>query len=586
MSLLMDALKRAEKARQAEAAKQAEGEDAPEGRELALDPLEDSAARAEEKRSADVPVAPAATAPPGSGLPPTRDSADEHAPPPFLQGDQRLDPLQAPASAGEAEGPGAFSLVDDGELSEDTADMEPVAREAEQAMNEYFDDAHSASIAPDEVKASVAERPMVAPGAVRSDDEARRAAQTVFDAKVPAVSRRRRSRAVLVALPFLLVVFVGAAGFVLWDDIVRTFIDSPVVGQPRPPPLAQLPPPTETPVLTPAETLKIAAAAQAGAVQSGPAALPAATTQSESAQLTSESPRQEATLVVPSETRPEPVAAQATQAPAPTPLAEAAPEPAAGAGAGGESELGPEPSRSAGSVAETPGEGTETTIAALTEQALTASGAALPEPFVQSIRISKKPTPDRIYPLLTKAYEAFQAGNDGRAKILYESVIAREPINANALLGLGAIAMRSGDAQRAAQIYVKLLSLYPDDPVARAALIDLNQNVPPVEGESHVKKLLTRNPEQPFLYFTLGNLYARQARWAEAQQAYFEAYHRDGENADYAFNLAVSLDRMGKPATALRYYRRALQLAPDGQANFEVEAVVRRITVIGVAGGG
>ena len=572
MSLLMDALKRAEKARQAEAAKQAEGEDAPEGRELALDPLEDSAARAEEKRSADVPVAPAATALPGSGVPPTRESADEYASRLFLQGDQRPDPLQAPAPVGEAEGPGAFSLVDDRELSEDTADMEPVAREAEQAMNEYFDDAHSASIAPDEVKASVAERPMVAPGAVRSDDEARRAAQTVFDAKVPAVSRRRRSRAVLVALPFLLVVFVGAAGFVLWDDIVRTFIDSPVVGQPRPPPLAQLPPPTETPVLTPAETLKIAAAAQAGAVQSGPATLPTATTQSESAPLTSESPRQEATLVVPSETPLEPAAAQASQAPAPTALAEAAPE--------------PEPSRSAGSVAETPGEGTETTIAALTEQALTASGAALPEPFVQSIRISKKPTPDRIYPLLTKAYEAFQAGNDGRAKILYESVIAREPINANALLGLGAIAMRSGDAQRAAQIYVKLLSLYPDDPVARAALIDLNQNVPPVEGESHVKKLLTRNPEQPFLYFTLGNLYARQARWPEAQQAYFDAYHRDGENADYAFNLAVSLDKMGQPATALRYYRRALQLAPDGQANFEVEAVVRRITVIGVAGGG
>jgi tetratricopeptide (TPR) repeat protein len=146
--------------------------------------------------------------------------------------------------------------------------------------------------------------------------------------------------------------------------------------------------------------------------------------------------------------------------------------------------------------------------------------------------------------------------------------------------------MRGGDAERATQIYAKLLSLYPRDPVARAALIDLNQNVPPVEGESHIKKLLIRNPEQPFLYFTLGNLYARQGRWPEAQQAYFEAYHRDGENADYAFNLAVSLDRMGQPAAALRYYRRALQLASGGKANFEAEAVLRRISLIGVAASG
>ncbi len=560
MSLLMDALKRAEKARQAEAAKQAEGEGAPEGRELALDPLEDSAARAEEKRSADGPVAPSAPAPPGSGALPTLEPADERAPPSFLQDDQRPGPLQAPALAGGAKDSAAFSLVDDAELSEDTADVPPVAREAEQAMNEYFDDAHSISVAPDEVRASVAEPAMVAPGAVRSDDEARRAAQTVFDAKMPAVSRRRRSRTVLIALPFLMVVFVGAAGFVLWDDIVRTFVDSPAVVKRRPPPLAQLPPPAEVPVLPPAESLEIAAA-QANAVQSGAAASSAATTQSESPPLASESPRQEAALAVPSETPLEPAAVPVSQAPAPTALAEATPEPAAG-------------------------EGTEATIAALTEQALTASEAALPQPFAQRIRISKKPTPDRIHPLLTRAYEAFQAGDDGRAKKLYESVIARDPISANALLGLGAIAMRGGDAERATQIYAKLLSLYPRDPVARAALIDLNQNVPPVEGESHIKKLLIRNPEQPFLYFTLGNLYARQGRWPEAQQAYFHAYHRDGENADYAFNLAVSLDRMGQPAAALRYYRRALQLASGGKANFEAEAVLRRISLIGVAASG
>jgi Tfp pilus assembly protein PilF len=568
MSLLMDALKRAEKARQAEAAKQAEGEGASEAQELALDPLEDSAAREKEKPSTDVPVARSAPAPPGAGVPPALEPADELAPPFSLEGDQRLGPSQAPARS--VEDSGAFSFMDDAGLSDDTADMQPVAQDAEQAMNEYFDGAPSISVAPDEVKVSVADRVMVAPAAARSDDEARRTAQTVFDAKVPAVARRRRSRAVWVAVPFLMVVFVGAAGFVLWDDIMRTFVGSPAVAPRRSPPLAQLPPPAESSVLTSAETLKIAAAAQASAAESGAAASPAVTTQSGSPPLPAESPRQQAALAAPSETPVEPATVPVAEAPAPTALAEATPEPSGGAG----------------SVAETPGDGIEATIAALTEQALTASGAALPQPFAQSIRISKKSTPDRILPLLTRAYDAFQGGNDGRAKKLYESVIARDPINANALLGLGAIAMRSGDAQRATQIYARLLSLNPRDPVAQAALIDLNQSVPAVEGESHIKKLLIRDPGQPFLYFTLGNLYARQARWPEAQQAYFDAYHRDSENADYAFNLAVSLDRMGQPAAALRYYRRALQLAQGGKANFESRAVLRRITLIGVAGSG
>jgi hypothetical protein len=43
---------------------------------------------------------------------------------------------------------------------------------------------------------------------------------------------------------------------------------------------------------------------------------------------------------------------------------------------------------------------------------------------------------------------------------------------------------------------------------------------------------------------------------------------------------------MGKSSAALRYYRRALQLARDGKANFEIQTVLRRITLIGVAESG
>jgi tetratricopeptide (TPR) repeat protein len=67
----------------------------------------------------------------------------------------------------------------------------------------------------------------------------------------------------------------------------------------------------------------------------------------------------------------------------------------------------------------------------------------------------------------------------------------------------------------------------------------------------------------------LGNQYAQQSRWSEAQAAYFKAYSIDPQNADYAFNLAVSLDQLRQRKPALEYYQRALALADKRAASFD-----------------
>ena len=68
--------------------------------------------------------------------------------------------------------------------------------------------------------------------------------------------------------------------------------------------------------------------------------------------------------------------------------------------------------------------------------------------------------------------------------------------------------------------------------------------------------------------FALGNQYASQRRWAEAQQAFFAAFSGDPENADYAYNLAISLDHLRQPRLALEYYQRALALAGNRPVGF------------------
>ncbi len=63
---------------------------------------------------------------------------------------------------------------------------------------------------------------------------------------------------------------------------------------------------------------------------------------------------------------------------------------------------------------------------------------------------------------------------------------------------------------------------------------------------------MARHPQSAALHFTLGNLYASQSRWGEAQAEYFECYRLDPSSADFAYNLAVSLDHLGQPQARRR----------------------------------
>ena len=68
--------------------------------------------------------------------------------------------------------------------------------------------------------------------------------------------------------------------------------------------------------------------------------------------------------------------------------------------------------------------------------------------------------------------------------------------------------------------------------------------------------------------FALGDTFATQQRWAEAQQAYFQAHGLAPDNPDIAYNLAVALDHLGQRRPAASFYRQALRLAERQPARF------------------
>ncbi len=182
-----------------------------------------------------------------------------------------------------------------------------------------------------------------------------------------------------------------------------------------------------------------------------------------------------------------------------------------------------------------------------------------------------------------EAYNALARGDSANAQILYEQALQRNRQHIDAMLGLATIAQQRNDPVRAEQWYRRALDVDPREPNALAGLSALRQPTDAIQAESHLKNLLAQDPRNPQLHFSLGNQLAAQKRWNEAQQSFFNAHTLEPENPDFAYNLAISLDQMRQIKPATQYYRRALELARQKPAAFnmaQTEQRLRELTTI------
>jgi tetratricopeptide (TPR) repeat protein len=202
------------------------------------------------------------------------------------------------------------------------------------------------------------------------------------------------------------------------------------------------------------------------------------------------------------------------------------------------------------------------------------------KPYNSTLEIQHKPEPDSIDLILTSAYQSYQKGDFDTSGKLYHDAISKDSKNRDALLGLAAIAQQQGQDDAAMQYYRRVLSLDPRDPVAQAALTSFGPG-DPAGKESHLKQLIAQQPDSAALNFALANQFADQSRWAEAQQAYFNALSIEPTNALFAFNLAISLDHIGQRTAAAQYYRQALQFDTSGNSGFNRDQAQQRLNQIG-----
>lgn len=181
---------------------------------------------------------------------------------------------------------------------------------------------------------------------------------------------------------------------------------------------------------------------------------------------------------------------------------------------------------------------------------------------------------------LASAYKSFKDGDYRLARKHYTTVLEHHPDNRDALLGLAAISVQQRDLEQAYRHYLYLLRLNPKDIVANAAVYNLQSLAGGDIDESGLKLLLDGEPSSAQAHFSLANNYARKSRWIEAQQAYFHAFSADNRNAVYAFNLAVSLEHLGKQSAALDYYQKARALSSNSVGTLDQTRLAARIETL------
>lgn len=174
-----------------------------------------------------------------------------------------------------------------------------------------------------------------------------------------------------------------------------------------------------------------------------------------------------------------------------------------------------------------------------------------------------------------RAYQALQAGRTSQARTLYLEALANDG-GIDALLGLAAISANSGDTRQAAAYYREALLREPNNSAALAGIASLASSGDPHNAQKPLERMAEKT-DAASVRAALGNVYASQSKWQAAQQEYFEAFRKEPDNANHAYNLAVSLDQLGERALALEYYRKALALSARGGAVFDAVGIERRL---------
>jgi len=193
------------------------------------------------------------------------------------------------------------------------------------------------------------------------------------------------------------------------------------------------------------------------------------------------------------------------------------------------------------------------------------------------IKIKKRIISVGVFTQIDAAYKAMQLGKLAQAKSIYLKVLKSRPNQVDALLGLANIEVHEGSKQNAITLYEKVLAKEQTNVVAQLGLLRIYSNKTPLAKQQILEELSSKHPKNISVLKALGQSLSAQSKWAKAQEIYFKGYSLQPNSVFFTYNLAVSLDQLGKGSAASSYYEKAINLNKNASDPVDITAIENRL---------
>jgi len=195
------------------------------------------------------------------------------------------------------------------------------------------------------------------------------------------------------------------------------------------------------------------------------------------------------------------------------------------------------------------------------------------------IQKTKGLSPEKLK--LKAAYQAYQQKKWALSELFFREVVALNSEHTNAQLGLAGSLLNQQKFKESLDVYYQVLDSSPNNLYAIEGIASIMQQFPSqnTQWQDTLSQVLKDYPDSALLKSAMGNIFAQQNNWQEAQNYYFDALALEPTNAMYNYNLAISLDYLKQYASAIEYYTKAL-LYKTNQTNFDEVVIKTRLAAL------
>jgi tetratricopeptide (TPR) repeat protein len=186
--------------------------------------------------------------------------------------------------------------------------------------------------------------------------------------------------------------------------------------------------------------------------------------------------------------------------------------------------------------------------------------------------VAPESLPNELQDIVTTARKNVEEGKYRTAEKQYQTVLAKNPRNLDALSNLGVVYFRTGKIRSAESTLKKALTIAPNDDFVLTTLGIVHYRQSKFdEALKELRKAIELNPNSATAHNYLGITASQKGRQQEAEKEMLQAIAKDPNYADAHFNLAVILITTQPTSRELakEHYARATALGTQPSPSLE-----------------